>query len=464
MSGKAKCKCGSNNIIPDERRGINCCAHCGSIVGETTLSAEVQFDKSEVQGKFVNTKDSNTYLGATGSRSLSEKTAAQRARVHRIFQQIGTQLNMKPPDIEAGKTLYDLAHENHCTQGRHSRLIAGAALYIICRKEKTPHMLIDFADVLGVSLYSLAACYIKLVDKLNLSAEIPQIDPSLYIHRFCSKLEFGDKEKDVSLTALRLMQSFKRDWITQGRRPAGLCGAAIRIAASLHGLKRSTKQIINVVKVCEETVKQRINEFKKTQMASLTQEAFEAIDFEKVKEPAMNPPSFSSRKDLKIKELMSSEKVKLQLENAASEFDNELSKEKPKEEKNQEDEKENPEHMQLVPVDEKSKQIEEVKSPKEKQIDIYRNESLDDIKDTEVEPYILSEKEVELKTAIWESLNTDWISKNKTNKPSPEKTKKSIPKNPIRKRSHPETIPENEIVHPVQRLPTLSTASEKGIF
>ena len=50
-------------------------------------------------------------------------------------------------------------------------------------------------------------------------------DPCLYIHRFAHKLEFGEKTHEVSMAALRLVSRMKRDWMAQGRRPSGLCGA-----------------------------------------------------------------------------------------------------------------------------------------------------------------------------------------------------------------------------------------------
>ena len=68
---------------------------------------------------------------------------------------------------------------------------------------------------------------------------LPIIDPSLYIHRFASKLEFGDKTHLVSMSALRLVQRMKRDWIQTGRRPSGICGAALLIAARVHGFRRT---------------------------------------------------------------------------------------------------------------------------------------------------------------------------------------------------------------------------------
>ena len=64
-------------------------------------------------------------------------------------------------------------------------------MYTVCRREKTPHMLIDFSDVLQTNVYMLGSCFLKFTRLLSLT--LPIIDPSLYIHRFASKLELGDK-------------------------------------------------------------------------------------------------------------------------------------------------------------------------------------------------------------------------------------------------------------------------------
>lgn len=53
-------------------------------------------------------------------------------------------------------------------------------------------------------------------------------DPCLYIPRFAQLLEFGEKNHEVSMTAMRLVQRMKRDWMHTGRRPSGLCGAGNR--------------------------------------------------------------------------------------------------------------------------------------------------------------------------------------------------------------------------------------------
>ena len=48
----------------------------------------------------------------------------------------------------------------------------------------------------------MGSCFLKLVKLLHL--ELPLIDPSLFIHRFCARLEFNEKTHEVSITSLRL--------------------------------------------------------------------------------------------------------------------------------------------------------------------------------------------------------------------------------------------------------------------
>jgi len=107
---------------------------------------------------------------------------------------------------------------------------------------------------------------------------VPFVDPCLFIERFCSRLDFGTKAKSVENLATRLIQTMNRAWISIGRRPNGLCGAAILIAARVNGFRRSTSQIVRVVHTCEQTIRKRLNEFKATNMAQKTVEEIKALE------------------------------------------------------------------------------------------------------------------------------------------------------------------------------------------
>lgn len=125
-------------------------------------------------------------------------------------------------------------------------------------------------------------------------------DPCLYIPRFAHLLEFGEKNHEVSMTALRLLQRMKRDWMHTGRRPSGLCGAALLVAARMHDFRRTVKEVISVVKVCESTLRKRLTEFEDTPTSQLTVDEFMKIDLEE----ECDPPSYTAgQRKLRLKQL-----------------------------------------------------------------------------------------------------------------------------------------------------------------
>lgn len=139
-------------------------------------------------------------------------------------------------------------------------------------------MLIDFSDSLQTNVYVLGAVFLQLCQLLRLEQHpIMQrpVDPSLFIHRFADRLQFGKKMHAVANSALRLVASMKRDWMQTGRRPSGVCGAALFIAAHIHGFERSKADVVSVVHICEATLKKRLVEFEQTESGSLTAEEFD---------------------------------------------------------------------------------------------------------------------------------------------------------------------------------------------
>lgn len=66
----------------------------------------------------------------------------------------------------------------------------------------------------------------------------------------------------------------------------------------MHGFKRSHKDIIQVVRVCEMTLRKRLVEFEKTPSGDLTAEDFETVDLE----DECDPPAFTQAKLQRVKE------------------------------------------------------------------------------------------------------------------------------------------------------------------
>lgn len=136
-------------------------------------------------------------------------------------------------------------------------------------------------------MFVLGAYYLKLVRELNIN--LPLIDPAHLIARFAALLEFGEETNKVVIDATRLVGRFSRDWMTHGRRPAGICGACLLLAARMNHFRRSIQEIVQVVKIGDETVKKRLDEFKATPSAALTMHDFRNVMLEE----AADPPAFT---------------------------------------------------------------------------------------------------------------------------------------------------------------------------
>ncbi|PZC73611.1 hypothetical protein B5X24_HaOG209028 [Helicoverpa armigera] len=148
-------------------------------------------------------------------------------------------------------------------------------------------------------------------------------DPCLYILRFSSQLQFAEKSHEVSMTALRLVQRMKRDSIHSGRRPSGICGAALLIAARLHEFNRTPADVVRIVKVHESTLRKRLLEFGDTPSSALTLEEFMTVDLEE----EQDPPAFRAarkRDKERLQKLMEEEDGEKELTDLQKEIEHQL--------------------------------------------------------------------------------------------------------------------------------------------
>ena len=89
---------------------------------------------------------------------------------------------------DRGVLVCGLSAESHCAYAdRFFRRNAGTTATNIHALQLT----YIARDLVQVNLYVLGVTYLKLAQVLCL--KFPVVDPSLYIHRFASKLEFGPK-------------------------------------------------------------------------------------------------------------------------------------------------------------------------------------------------------------------------------------------------------------------------------
>ncbi|XP_014218499.1 transcription factor IIIB 90 kDa subunit [Copidosoma floridanum] len=324
-----KCKCGSTSIETDPARGDVVCTECGFVLEDQIIVNETMFEESPsgnmmMIGHFVSNESSGgaSGLGPGYMNNSRESREITLANARKGIAHLCRQLQLNNHCIETAVNIYKLALTANLTRGRKQAHNHAACVYITCRTECTTHMLIDISDVLQICVHELGRTYLKFTQALCI--KIPSMDPCLYILRFANKLEFGEKTHEVYMTALRIVQRMKRDSIHSGRRPSGLCGAALLMAARLHEFNRSPNDIIKIVKVHESTLRKRLIEFGDTPSSALTLDEFMAVDLEE----EQDPPAFKAARKKDRERLQKLENMANEFTELQSEIDRQLEKQK----------------------------------------------------------------------------------------------------------------------------------------
>ncbi|KAK2467607.1 hypothetical protein APHAL10511_000462 [Amanita phalloides] len=308
--------CGGTVIEYDHAAGNGFCVSCGTVVEENTIVSELGFDETSagaavVQGSFVAQGSTRARLGGPlGHRANHESREQTIANANKKIQSIAGILRLSEQICLSATRLYTLAVELKFTKGRKSLNVVAVCLYVACRQKETRnYMLIDFSDLLQVNVFELGHTYLQLVQTLNL--RLPLVDPSHYICRFAALLEFGEETNKVATDAIRLVSRFDRDWMSRGRRPAGICGAALLLAARMNNFRRSVEEIVQVVKIADTTLKKRLEEFRRTPSGRLT-----LADFRRVwLDEEMDPPAFTRGREKEEAEKRTTDEVQQAAEN-----------------------------------------------------------------------------------------------------------------------------------------------------
>ncbi|EAW09842.1 transcription factor TFIIIB subunit BRF1 [Aspergillus clavatus NRRL 1] len=294
--------CPAPHIVEDD--GHKVCSGCGTVISEANIVSEVTFGETSsgaavVQGAFVGEDQTHVRSygpgfqrgGAMESREITEQNG------NRYINQLSRALNIPESAMKAAGQVFKLAVGLNFIQGRRTKTVAAVCLYIACRRQDgNTVMLIDFADVLMVNVFKLGRTYKALLDELRLGGNVflmNPIDPESLIYRFAKQLEFGTATMQVASEAVRIVQRMNRDWMTTGRRPAGICGAALILAARMNNFRRTVREVVYVVKVTEITINQRLNEFSSTESAELTVDQFRSVQLEN----SHDPPSFTRARE-----------------------------------------------------------------------------------------------------------------------------------------------------------------------
>jgi transcription factor IIIB subunit 2 len=260
------------------------CQNCGRVVWESNIVAEVTFGESAngaavVHGSYLAADQGGIRPTASGpafrrvaGAGASEARERSLREAKQLMNQFAHQLQIAPYVAEKAFQVYKIAAGSNFIQGRRKNTVAAVCVYAVCRQEDNNKvMLIDLADIIKTDVFLLGRCYKDLLNSnTGLKEGTKPIIIEDLIFRFATKLEFLHDTNKVAMSAIRIAQRMRHDNITHGRRPAGICGAALIMAARAHNYRRTVREVVYIAKVTMATLQERMEEFANVPSAQMT--------------------------------------------------------------------------------------------------------------------------------------------------------------------------------------------------
>ncbi|ADT84075.1 transcription initiation factor IIB [Thermococcus sp. SY098] len=279
--------CGSTEFIYDPEHGEIVCSKCGFVIEENIVDMGPEwraFDASQREKRsrtgapesiLLHDKGLSTDIGSdrniTGlmrekmyrlrkwQSRLRVSDAAERNLAFALSEldRIASQLKLPKHVEEEAARLYREAVRRGLIRGRSIESVIAACVYAACRLLKIPRTLDEIADIARVDKKEIGRSFRFIARNLNLTPKKLFVKPTDYVNKFADELGLSEK---VRRRAIELLEEAYNRGLTSGKSPAGLVAAALYIASLLEGEKRTQREVAEVARVTEVTVRNRYKE------------------------------------------------------------------------------------------------------------------------------------------------------------------------------------------------------------
>lgn len=292
----SSCTHPTSALFVDRQNGRTTCTICGDVVMSDQYELDPIFAQGGRQpasggglrGLAGSFRPATSYKG-TNTSMIHSHSRPTIDKARREMLNISRQLEISEDTVERALGIYKVALNLNAVSGTRSSVLC-ACLYAACRRERTSHVIYDFSELNSEDPHTILSQMKYICHATH--TEVPVIDPSCYVQRFAEQMDLGPQTTDVVVCALKVLRAMQDDWISCGRRPMGVCAAALLVACYVFGISRTPEQVCGMVRLTSNTIGKRLTEFAATPTARL-----ENIDDYQPSHETL-PPAFndSSRK------------------------------------------------------------------------------------------------------------------------------------------------------------------------
>jgi transcription initiation factor TFIIB len=284
-------ECGSKKVVRDSERSELVCRSCGFVITERIPSQgpEWRAFNPEQRAKrrrvgmpetlSIHDKGLSTTIDWRNRDSTGRVLpSAQRFQIYRMrrlqrrarfsstvernlaralgeLNAVASRLNLPRNTIEQASTLYRKLLKNTGTRGRSISGCVVACLYMACRQSKISRSLDELAVASSINKKEIGRCYRWIYRKLDMKIPISRADT--YISRFANRLDLPAPTETLAYKIVRVLRQVR---LTSGRSPVSIAAAAMYVASTVAGKKRTQGDISRVANVTEVTIRNRYKE------------------------------------------------------------------------------------------------------------------------------------------------------------------------------------------------------------
>jgi len=168
------------------------------------------------------------------------------------IKKLGKALSLPKSVIETGSVLYQKGAKEKLVRGRSIKDIASATLYYSLRDAGIPRTLKEVSEKAGISKNDLSRSYRYILNKFDYCS--PEYETNKFIEKFSENLGLLGKTETIAKKITNVAREIK---LTGGRGPLGIAAASTYVASILTGERRTQREIAEVSKVTEVTVRNR---------------------------------------------------------------------------------------------------------------------------------------------------------------------------------------------------------------
>jgi transcription initiation factor TFIIB len=283
--------CGQSLFTEDYARGEYTCTECGLVVSERTADTGPEWRAFTTEER-----NSRARTGAPSTLTIADKglattidwrnkdasgralTSNTRAAIYRMrkwhirsrlhssehrnlsiamseMERLSSQLGV-PRDVrETAALIYRKALAKKLVRGRSIESVVAASIYLACRIHRIPRRLDEVVTETIPDRKKIGQSVRLIVSRTNVTTPLPSAQD--LIPRLSSDLLL---EGRTVKKATEIIKNAKERYVTMGKDPGGIAGAAIYIAGILEDDRRTQREIAQVSRITEVTIRNRYKE------------------------------------------------------------------------------------------------------------------------------------------------------------------------------------------------------------